>query len=53
MKVHSAAIRLTTSSGINIEAIGITSICCDPKANNAALALAIFRRSDRGVNVYR
>jgi hypothetical protein len=24
MKVHSAAIRLTTSSGVNIDAIGIT-----------------------------
>jgi hypothetical protein len=25
MKVHSAAIRLTTSSGVNIDAIAITS----------------------------
>jgi hypothetical protein len=50
--VHSAAIRLTTSSSINIDAIGITSIYAI-NSNNAVLALAIFRRSGWIVNVYR
>jgi hypothetical protein len=37
MKVHSAAIRLTTSFGVNIDAIGITSVCAIQKRTTPCL----------------
>jgi hypothetical protein len=57
MKVRSAAIRLTTSSGVNIDAIAITSICAIQKQQRRACARNIRRSSrtsfDKGLHPLR
>jgi hypothetical protein len=53
MKVHSAAIRLTTSSGVNIDAIAITSICAIQERTTPCLRSQYSDAGGRIVNVYR
>jgi hypothetical protein len=53
MKVHSGAIRLTTSSGVNIDAIAITSICAIQERTTPCLRSQYSDAGGRIVNVYR
>jgi hypothetical protein len=53
MKVNSAAIRLTTSSGVNIDAIAITSICAIQERTTPCLRSQYSDAGGRIVNVYR